>query len=667
VCIVPLCLSLFFIISGENVRAAVADGADTRTSITDLTIEQLMEIEVDSVYGASRFEQKVTQAPASVSIVTRTDIQRYGYRTLAEILRSVPGFYTTYDRAYEYAGVRGFSRPGDYSTRLLLLVDGHRINDNIYDQAPIGTDFILDVDLIDRVEFIRGPGASLYGNNAFFGVINVTTRQARSYNGVEVSGSAGSFDTYKERVTYGKEYGNGFEMVLSGSNSNSKGQSLYFKEYTAPATNLGRADSSDYEKYNDIFANFKYADFTLQGAYGSREKGVPTGSFGTIFNDDKTKNTDERGYVDLKYNKELSENTRVRARTFYDYYSYQGNYAFNYPPATINKDVSTGKWWGGEVEVTRKFFEKHKVVAGVEYQDYFMQKQRNYDIGPYSQYLNDSTSSYNWGAYFQDQFTILDNLILNAGVRYDYYKTFGGSTSPRLGLIYNPFKDTTVKLLYGEAFRSPNAYELYYNDGNSTQKANPNLNPEKIKTYEIVLEQYVKNYRFSASGYYYKTKDLITQETDPTDGLLVFRNVGETESKGGQIEAEGKWANGIAARASYSIQESTDKDTGAILTNSPKHLGKLNIFVPLIGQKLSAGLEVQYTSSRRTYKNQTTGGFGVANLTLLSRELIKDLEISGSIYNLFDRDYGDPASNEHRQNIIGQDGRTFRLKFTYRF
>ena len=87
--------------------------------------------------------------------------KRYGYRTLADILRSVRGFYVTNDRNYSYLGVRGFSRPGDYNARILLLVDGHRLNDNIFGAALIGTEFPLDVDLIERVEIIRGPSSSL--------------------------------------------------------------------------------------------------------------------------------------------------------------------------------------------------------------------------------------------------------------------------------------------------------------------------------------------------------------------------------------------------------------------------------------------------------------------------------------------------------------------------
>ena len=128
-----------------------------------------MSVRIDSVYGASGFKQKVTEAPASVTIITSEDIQRYGYRTLADILRNVPGFYVNYDRNYSYLGVRGFGLSGQYNNSIALLVDGHRLNDNIYDGNLIGTAFPVDVDLIDRVEVIRGPNSSLTSPAPFWG------------------------------------------------------------------------------------------------------------------------------------------------------------------------------------------------------------------------------------------------------------------------------------------------------------------------------------------------------------------------------------------------------------------------------------------------------------------------------------------------------------------
>ncbi len=102
-----------------------------------MSLEELINLPV----VGSRIRQKLSEAPADVSIVTRDEIKKYGYRTLADILKSERSFYVRNDRIYSYLGVRGFGRPGDYNSRILLLIDGIRINDNIYDQAPIGTEF----------------------------------------------------------------------------------------------------------------------------------------------------------------------------------------------------------------------------------------------------------------------------------------------------------------------------------------------------------------------------------------------------------------------------------------------------------------------------------------------------------------------------------------------
>ena len=237
--------------------------------------ETALFLEIPSVYGAAKYDQKVNEAPAAVIIITAEQIRKYGYRTFAQILDSAPGLFTNNDRNYGYIGIRGFNRPGDYTSRVLLLIDNHRLNDAIYDQGGSGTEMPIDVDLIDRIEIIKGPGSSLYGTNAFFGVVNVITKRGRDIKGAEVSGEASSFNTYRSRLSYGNKFSNGVEMLVSGSFSDSEGH----RELSYPAfasTNSGIAKDADRDNLYCYTGKLSYADFTLTGGHQWRKKNVPT-------------------------------------------------------------------------------------------------------------------------------------------------------------------------------------------------------------------------------------------------------------------------------------------------------------------------------------------------------------------------------------------------------
>ena len=630
---------------------AAKDGDNPTKDLTDLGLQELMDIEVVTVYGASKFEQKLTDAPAAVSIVTSSDIKHYGYRTLADIIRSVRGFYTTYDRSYHYLGMRGFSRPGDLNTRFLLLVDGHRINDNIFNQASMGTEFPVDVDLIDRVEVIRGPSSSIYGTNAFMGVLNVITKKGNDIGGVEASGEAARFNTYKGRLSYGKKFTNGVDVVVSGSSYDSKGQTdLYYKEFDNPATNNGIAHNADGERYSSLFSTLMFKGFKVQGAYISRDKTIPTAPWGTEFNNAGTFTVDERGYLDMTYEHIFNDRSSITGTLYYDHYQYRGIYQY---PGVTNKDNDVGEWWGGNVKFATKIMKQHNVIAGLEFVDNFRQDMSNYDEQPYNLVLDSKNHSLNWALYVQDEFTVLDNLILNFGLRYDQYDSFGGTINPRLALIYRPLDLTTIKVLYGTAFRAPSAFELY---------DSPNLKPEKIQSYELVLEQSIaQGFRLTTSLFFNKIDDLISMET----GANI--NMGRLETKGAEVELEKRWASGLKGLVSYAYQETDNKEIGDVVTNSPRHLVKANVMVPLLKNKIFAGLEEQFTSERVLLDGTTASSFFITNLTLSTQNLIKGLDASLSVYNLFGQTYADPASQYHTQSSIEQDGLSFRLKITYKF
>jgi len=664
---------LLLLLLWQTAPAVAATDSNQKEDLLQIPLEELLQIEVEKVYSASRFEQNVTEAPASVSIITADDIKKSGYRTLAEILNGVRGFYVSNDRHYSYLGTRGFSRPGDYNTRVLLMIDGHRLNDNIYDQAQIGIEFPLDIDLIERIEIIRGPGSSLYGTNAFFAVINAITRQGGQQPTAEAAGAYGSHDASQVRLTLGSALPAGATALVSGSFFNNNGErNIHFK-YPDPAADNGPAHNVDDDQSYSLFSRFSWQDFTLQGLLAKRDKTVPTGAYGTVFNESGNRSTDQRRYLDLKYQRKVDASLELLGRLTYDSYEYDERYIYDYSPdgptRVTNKDKATGTWWGGELQATKILLASHIVTIGGEWRDSLQQKQRNYDEDPPYTYLDDDRHSYTVAAYLQDNWKILDNLHLTLGVRYDYNDTADSAVSPRAALVYAPWEKTAFKLLYGCAFRAPNVYELFYDDGGISTKANPDLKPEKIQTYEGVYEQYLgEHLRSSLSGFYYRTSDLINLTYDPVSELSMFENIDKTEAYGGGAEIEGRWANELATLLSYSYQETKNIDSGKILSNSPRQSLKGHLTVPLVGKQLFSTVEVLYTSSRHNEPGRSgTSDFVITNLTLFSKNLLPGLEISASVYNLFDKSYADIGGTEHLQDKLSQEGRTYRAKLSYRF
>jgi iron complex outermembrane receptor protein len=292
-------------------------------AVLSLSLEDLTRVKV---FTASRHLEEQRNAPASVTIITADDVRHYGWRTLADALNSLRGFYTAYDRNYSYLGARGFLRSGDYNSRILLLIDGHRLNDNVYDGALLGTEFPLDLNLIDHIEVVRGPSSSLFGTNAVFGIVNVITREAGQGPRLEVSGSASSFVGRSAGVAGSFKAGD-WSALLGGSLYRSDGHArLFFPQYASPSTNDGYAEDVDGDSYGHLFADVRRGNWRLQGLYGSRTKIIPTTSYGTIFNDAASCTTDARGYVDASYHRALSETTDFDLRTYYDGSRYHGSY-----------------------------------------------------------------------------------------------------------------------------------------------------------------------------------------------------------------------------------------------------------------------------------------------------------------------------------------------------
>lgn len=245
------------------------------TNLEQLSLEQLMNI---SIVGAAKYEQKQQQIAAAVSVITRKDIRTYGWRTLNEVLASLPGIHSTYDYQYDYLGTRGFGLPGDFNTRVLITINGNRINDATYDQGSTGRDFPLDIDLIERIEFIPGPGSAVYGQNAMLGVVNIITRKGSDVNGAELSASYQTAETMpQERATLGKQFTNGTDALISFSGLQSRGADRFFEFGNTGISGVARG--MDGENVKQLFARASHGPLSFDFIYGNRRKNDPTGMF----------------------------------------------------------------------------------------------------------------------------------------------------------------------------------------------------------------------------------------------------------------------------------------------------------------------------------------------------------------------------------------------------
>ena len=637
-----------------------------KTDLSELTLDQLTHAQV---YTASKHLQSVHEAPASVTLITATDIQEHGYRTLAAILQTVRGFYVTNDRNYSSLGVRGFLRPGDYNTRILLLVDGHRLNDNIYDQAMIGTEFPIDVDLIERIEIIRGPVSSLYGSNALFGVINIFTKRYRDLAGLQLAYAPASFNTEQGRVSYGGQLG-ALDLLMSGTFYGSRGHNtLFYPVFDNPATNNGIASHTDDDQVASALATISFHNLTLHSIYGSREKGIPTGSYGTVFSNPGSRTRDTHGYLDLQYEHTFPDSLNVLVRVFYDRYAYHGTYV--YPSLSAadqlspEQDFGDGRWSGTELQVTKTVLHWNRLVSGFELRDNFLQKQNTYDSNPYTFEFYERRKSYVAAVYLQDEIPFNKYLVLNAGMRFDYYSTGQNSIDPRVALIYRPVHETALKLMYGDAFRIPNDYEKYY--AVPPDIANPALKPERIWTTELVWEQQLRAHlSLSTSLFYSRMQNLITQ-VGTDDQSLVYLNLQQVKSSGAEMELRGEIPGGPEWLASYSFQETRDSQTNQFLNNSPRSLAKLNLTEKLPRTNLVTSIDAQYRSRIEAIQGGSIAPFTLLNVTILDRKLGRHGDLSASVYNVLDKRYSDPAPGWNLQQSIPQDGRNFRAQMMWNF
>ncbi|MEW6749354.1 MAG: TonB-dependent receptor plug domain-containing protein [Candidatus Latescibacterota bacterium] len=301
--------------------------------VEDLSLDALLSTQIST---AAKYAQTAGEAPASVWVVTAEDIQRFGYRTMADVLQGLCGFYGSYDRNYEYLGARGFGRPTDYNNRILLLVHGHSLNENFYGSAPIGSHLALDLDAVERVEVVRGPGSVLCGTGAMFAVVNIVTRKGRHADGARLWAERASLGSTRLTAAYGRELGNGVDLVASALWGDVEGGDVHFAEFDDPATNGGVAQDMDWDRYQGATVRLLHWGTSLQAFYSAREKGIPTGAWETVFNAPGTRSLDRYAFVEASLDRRVGTGRGLLLRAYLSHYRYEGTYFY----AAMGR-----RWW----------------------------------------------------------------------------------------------------------------------------------------------------------------------------------------------------------------------------------------------------------------------------------------------------------------------------------
>lgn len=640
--------------------AYAADGAD----VSDFSLEELLQVKI---VGASKYEQKTSDVAASVEVITRDAIKTYGWRTLGEALNSLPGMYSTYDRQYSQIGMRGFGLPGDYNTRILFTINGNRVNDAVYDEGRSGRDFPLDMDLVDHIEFIPGPGGAIYGQNAMLGVINVVTRKGSGVNGTELSVAYQWPQSAQEgRATWGKKLDNGLDALVSVSGFHSRGEDLFVTfpgadAYGGPTSGIARG--MDGEHNNTLFTSLARGPWSFDFNYGDRRKYDPLASY---FGDPLATGQyqqDRHRLTQLQYQDSLTETLQLTGRLFLGQERYIGAFINS---GVTSLSTASSDWWGGELRLLSTRWDHHKILLGLEYQENKRQDQSLlYPANPAANILIPD-SGWRQGVYIQDEWALNDVLTSTLGIRFDDNNVTGGTLSPRAGLIWQAMPTTTLKALYGQAHRAPNAYERNYSDG-LTNVGNPGLKGETINTLELVMDQRIgKSLQLHGSVYRWEMQGLIHSAVDPASGLIQYNNGQNVNAQGIELSAKKSWNDAkLQGNVTY---ENAKYANGTKLPNSPNLMGKLNFSTPLTSAGLRLGYELQYLGPRETIINGiSTKGYTISNLNLIADKWVKGLELSLGFYNLFDKNYSLPASNYNWQNTLQQDGRQIRLKAVYAF
>lgn len=608
--------------------------------------------ETQYLESASKYYQMPSEVPLSINIINSKEIDEYGYLWLSDLLNAQKGLYISNDRTYTFLGVRGFSRPFDLNNRILLLIDGHRVNEQILNAAGIDAAMGLDLNNFERVEIVRGPGSALYGTSAMFAVINLIPKQSSNTLYPNVKLSYGTFNTKRISLNFGRKESNDFSYYVNGNYHTSDGEKEIFFE-DSPYKKFGVAENLDGSKSYGLIGGISYKQLKLFGSTSFFNKDVPTAMWNSGFNK-PAYGINKEQFLELQYSRQLVYNLEASVRLSYNVFKYEGKRTYSDIPIF---ESTNGKSLDGEIQFKWDIVPNNRLISGFEFKNIFRADYSSQTLSPANIYFN---APYNvFSFYLQDEYQIRNNLLLYLGLRYDSYSMIDNSTNPRIGLVFSPNEQHTIKLLYGEAFRAPSVFERESNaiEGFLTD---PSLKSEKITSFELNWEyMFNRNINGNISLFEYRMKDLIELILpDVNTPIITYVNIGKTKAEGIELEINSNITLKTNSFIKYSYIVAKDNNTDKNLTNSPVHLLKVGISQNIYDYANFA-IEYLFDSKRETLYKTYTKPNHLVNINLSSKTLFDRFKFSFKINNVLNKTITYPGRFGQWQEFIPQLKRNY--------
>jgi iron complex outermembrane receptor protein len=608
---------------------------------------------------ATGSHQAITRAPSAASVITSRDIEAMGATDLDQALESVPGLHVSMvhvamNPIYEFRGIAT-----KYNPQVLMLVNGIPITNVFWgDRSQLWGGMPLEN--VARIEVIRGPGSALYGADAFSGVINVITKDSKDINGTEAGVRVGSFNSRDAWVQHGGKLGV-LDSAFYLRAGNTDGQKGIIQKDVLGATGPVNAE----RKAVDARADLSYDAWRLRYAYQKREVGVGAGLAGSL--DPTSLGRSSRMYLDMNYeqanwapNWDVSGvagyyNNREKGDPFYTLYP-AGVFA-SFPDGMIANPGHSEQHTHGSVSAFYTGFEQHRVHIGTGFRIedlYAATETKNYtntgaangtppvlvDVtgDPSQVYLLPHKRHLSY-VFFQDEWSVAKDWALTVGVRRDQYSDFGGTTNPRLALVWDAAYNVVVKLMHGTAFRAPSFAEQY-NINNPVANGSPNVKPETIVMDELAFSwQATSALQTNLNFFKYDMRNIILPIAS------TYRNAGDQTGRGMELESTLDVSTNLRLTGNISLQHSTDEATGQDAGIAPHRrlFGRADWRLAPLWQ---FGTTVNHVADRKREPGDTRPqipDYTTVDLTLRREKLAGNWDVRAMVINLFNADAREPT------------------------